>query len=105
MDNDGTSLGDISEAAEIIGLHTLAVKIDYDTMLNEVPYPAMLHWNKNHFVVIYKMEKNKIWIADPAKGYVTYTKEEFLPHWINNDIDDELKEGYALLLETTDSFF
>jgi len=102
---EGTSLGDVSEAAKIIGLHTLAVKVDYETLLNEVPYPAILHWNKNHFLVIYKMDKDSIWLADPAKGYVTYTKEEFLPHWIHKDADDELEEGYALLLETTDSFF
>lgn len=102
---EGTSLGAVSEAAEIIGLHTLAVSIDYQTLLDEVPYPAILHWNNNHFVVIYKMTKDKIWIADPAKGYVEYTKEEFLPHWIHEHEDEKLKEGYALLLETTDTFF
>lgn len=102
---EGTSLGDVANAAEIIGLHTLAVSIDYQTLLDEVPYPAILHWDNHHFVVIYKMTKDKIWIADPAKGYVAYTKEEFLPHWIHAHEDEELKEGYALLLETTDTFF
>ncbi|MEM6684665.1 MAG: cysteine peptidase family C39 domain-containing protein [Bacteroidota bacterium] len=101
----GTSMGDIADAASMIGLHNIAVKIDYQTLLDEVPYPAMLHWDGHHFLVVYKMDKDSVWLADPAKGYVTYSKEEFTPHWIVKDTLSTLKEGYALLVEPTDTFF
>ena len=102
---EGTSMGNIADAAELIGLNNLAVKIDYQTLLDEVPYPAMLHWDGHHFVVVYNMDKDSIWIADPAKGYTTYTKKEFLPHWIVKDATSNFEEGYALLMETTEAFF
>ncbi|EDP97144.1 cysteine peptidase family C39 domain-containing protein [Kordia algicida OT-1] len=102
---EGTSMGQISEAASMLGLYNLAVKIDYQTLLEEVPYPAMLHWDGHHFLVVYKMDKDSVWLADPARGYVSYTKEEFLPHWLAKDTLNPLQEGYALLFEPTDSFF
>lgn len=104
-EHEGTSLGNISEAAKLIGLYNLAVKINYEELLTKAPYPAILHWDDNHFVVIYKMTEAKIWIADPARGYMEYTKEEFLQHWVKKDTIETLEEGYALILETTDSFF
>lgn len=102
MDMDkGTSLGSIFEASETIGLHSLAVSTDAETLYKEVPYPALLHWDGNHFVVIYDVSKDSVWLADPAIGYVTLTKEEFLPHWI----PEGSREGFALLFETTEAFF
>ncbi|WP_298424021.1 cysteine peptidase family C39 domain-containing protein [uncultured Kordia sp.] len=102
---EGTSMGDIASAADIIGLKNLAIKIDYETLLNEVPYPAMLHWNGNHFVLVYKMDRDSIWIADPAKGAITYAKEEFLPNWIVQDSTNMVEEGYALVFEATGKFY
>jgi len=47
----------LSEAAEKIGFHTLGVQISYEKLL-EVPLPCIVHWNKNHFAVLYKIKKN-----------------------------------------------
>ena len=66
-----------------------------------MPLPAILHWDGNHFVVLYKAAKNKLWIADPAKGKVEYSKEEFCKHWIPSE--SKSKSGIIMLLEVNDS--
>lgn len=102
---EGTSLGNIAEAAELIGIHSLAVSIDYDTLLNEVPYPAMLHWRSRHFIIVYNVSNDSVWVADPAIGLLTYSREQFIPAWTVSNSDTEKKEGYALLFETTEAFY
>lgn len=103
---EGVNLLGISEAAEQIGFRTNAVKITYKQLTEEALLPAILYWNQNHFVVAVpqKTKGEKIIIADPAKGIITYTKEEFLQHWISNKEAGE-EEGIALLLEPTPAFY
>jgi ATP-binding cassette, subfamily B, bacterial len=98
---DGVSLLGISKAAEKVGFKTLAVKFDIETVINDAPLPCILHWNQNHFVVLYKATKNNFTIADPAKGIIKLSKQEFEQNWISNT---EEKKGIALLLEPTAAF-
>ena len=56
---EGVSLLGISDAAESIGLHTLGVKIDFEKLCEEAPLPCIVHWKQRHFVVVYKIEKNR----------------------------------------------
>ncbi len=100
----GSSLLGISNAAEKIGFRTLGVKITLE-QLEEIPLPCILHWNKNHYVVLYKIAKGVYYISDPAHGLLTYGKEELLKYWIGNNATDITAEGVALLLETTPKFF
>lgn len=100
----GSSLLGLSNAAEAIGFHTLAAKIDYQK-LQEAPLPAIVHWNKQHFVVLYKIRKYACYVSDPAHGLLTYTKEEFLQHWIGNNATDTTEEGVILLMEPTPKFY
>lgn len=99
---DGVSLLGISKAAEKVGFKTLAVKFDIETVINEAPLPCILHWNQNHFVVLYKATKNNFTIADPAKGIIKLSKKEFEQNWIS---DTEERKGIALLLEPTAAFY
>ncbi len=96
----GSSLFGLSEAAEKIGYRTLGVKVTYEKLVEEAPFPCIGHWNQNHFIVIYKVKKDRIYVSDPAHGLLTYTKEEFLKCW-QSDKD----EGILLLLEPTPDFF
>ena len=103
----GSSLLGLSEAAEKIGFRSLGVKISLEK-LDEIPLPCILHWNKNHYVVLYKIDSKKkkgYFVSDPAHDLLTYTKEELLKHWIGNNATETTEEGVALLLETTPSFF
>lgn len=100
----GSSLQGLSDASEKIGLKSLGVKIDLKT-LEDLPLPCILHWNKTHYVVLYKIKKGRYFVSDPAHGRLIYTQEEFLSHWIGNNATMQTEEGVALLLEPTPSFY
>lgn len=103
---EGSSLLGLSDAAENLGFRSLGVQVDFNTLVEEVPLPCIVHWNKQHFVVVYKIDKTgKIYISDPSYGLITYEKEEFIKFWIGENADENTEEGIALLLETTPSFF
>lgn len=108
----GVSLLGISEAAEKIGLKTLSVKLNYTQLIEEAPLPCILHWNQEHFVVLYEAKKSfwsflpgkhpdRIVIADPGHDLVTVDKETLLKCWISTAD----KKGIALLLEPTNDFY
>jgi ATP-binding cassette subfamily B protein len=101
---EGSSLLGLSDAAEKSGFKSLGVKINLEK-LNEAPLPCILHWNKNHFAVLYKVKKEQYYISDPAHGLINYKKEEFLKHWIGNNANEQTQEGIALLLEPTPKFY
>ena len=100
----GVSLGNIAEAAEQIGYHSLAASVDFHTLQNEVHLPCIAYWRQRHFIVIYKIKKDKIYVADPAHGLIKYSKKEFIASWIDTNAG-ESSEGYVLLLEPTPKFF
>ena len=97
----GSSLKNIAGAAEKIGFKTLGVKIDFKTLADEAPLPCIVFWNENHFIVVHKIKNNKVYVADPAHGLLTYTKQEFIDNWIGKHANETTEEGIVLLLEPT----
>ena len=100
---EGSNLLTLSDGAEQIGFRSLGVKLSL-AEITEAPYPCILHWNKNHYVVLYKVKGKRYYISDPAIGLLEYSKEELLKFWIGNNADETTKEGVALLLEPTPYF-
>ncbi len=114
----GVSLLGISEAAESIGFHTQGVKLTWEQLRDEVPLPCIVHWKKQHFVVVFKIQKRRssffsfgksikedvIHVSDPAHGLISYTREEFLKPWLKYKEQDTYN-GVALLFETTPRFY
>lgn len=94
----------ISSAAESIGFRTLGVTLTFDQLTREAPLPLIVHWNQNHFIVVYRTDKNKIYTADPAYGLISYSHKEFMNNWLSNKEKSENK-GLALLLEPGPDFF
>ena len=101
--NEGVSLLGISEAAEFLGFQTISGRASIDELI-DVPLPCILHWNQNHFVVLYKIKRNRYYIADPAKGKIKYTKPEFACHWISTQSEGKEK-GVIMFLEPTPQFY
>ena len=104
----GVNLLGISEAAEYIGFETAGLKVTFEQLAEEGVFPCILHWNQNHFVVCYGIEKCKnggfkIHISDPASQRLTYTKDEFERCWIGPQADEN-SNGVALMLEPSDDF-
>jgi ATP-binding cassette subfamily B protein len=77
---------DISYAAEKIGLRTIAVKTKIND-LNKIILPCIIHWDNNHFTVVYKINKEKVYVSDPAKGLLSYSQEQFRNRWYKKGED------------------
>ena len=114
---EGVSLLGISDAAESIGFRTRGMKLAWEQLRDEATLPCIVHWAQRHFVVVYKITKAKrinpfskkgkevlVHVADPAKGLLKYSEEEFLKSWISVK-EEGLRGGIALLLEPTPSFY
>lgn len=101
---EGVSLLGISRAAEKIGMRTVGGRLTYEDLKEKAPLPCIIHWNQNHFVVVYKIQGKKVFVADPGKGLITYTREAFCDHWISTSTKGEDK-GVALLMEPTRLFY
>jgi ATP-binding cassette subfamily B protein len=100
----GVSLLGISETAEKIGFRTRGVKITFK-QIKEAPFPCVLHWDQNHFVVLTYISRNRCKINDPGKGIISYRINEFLSHWESSENEDGERVGIALLLEPTHAFY
>lgn len=101
----GVSMLGISQAASSVGLETIATASSIDELQN-IKFPCILHWNQNHFVVLYKVSQNgKVFkIADPGKGLIDYSRKEFEDHWISSMTDGE-PSGTVMQLSPTKLFY
>lgn len=101
---EGVSFLGISEAAESIGLRTLGVRIPFSKLAEDTPLPCIVHWRQKHFVVVYKIKKGMVHVADPARGLVKYSREDFEKNWAMTIVDEE-KVGLVMILQPTPSFY
>lgn len=99
----GISVNGIEEAAEKLGLKADSRFIPYKE-LSSIDHPVILHWNQNHFVILFKVSNNgrKFYISDPGKGISTYSHDEFRKHWVSTIIDGEENGVIISLLPTKD---
>lgn len=97
-DKQGTNAYGMIKAAEQLGFSAKGVKGNQDAFFTEFPLPAIAHvvvdGSLLHYVVIHKITKKQIIIADPGKGIVKYTPEEFFKIWT----------GVLILLVPTSKF-
>ncbi|GAB2969673.1 peptidase domain-containing ABC transporter [Hymenobacter coalescens] len=102
----GASLGGLAEAAEGVGMSTLALHSTLDMLREDIPLPCIAYWRGRHYVVVYKVTPTKIYVADPAFGRVTYTPEQFLQGWLppRTKVTPD-SEGLVLVLEPTPAFY
>lgn len=108
MSRKGVSMLGISDAAEKLGLHTIGLRLPISRLIKDTPLPCIIHWNQNHFVVLYKIKKNRngilFYIADPAGYKVTYAEDEFKKCWLSTRINSK-DEGTVLCLNPTPEFY
>jgi ATP-binding cassette, subfamily B, bacterial len=103
---EGVSMLGISQAAETLGLHTICGRVKME-QIPVAPLPCILHWEQNHFVVLYKVKKrnrgNIFYVADPGKGLLKYDEDEFRNSWVSTSSHGEDK-GVAMFLNPTSAF-
>lgn len=101
--NEGVSLKGLSEAATLLGFNTYSCRVSISD-LSESNIPCILHWNQKHFVVLYKIKNNHYYIADPGRGEIIYSEEEFKKYWISTIVDGK-DMGIALFLNPEPTFY
>ncbi len=101
--NEGVSLKGLSEAATLLGFNTYSCRVNISD-LSESNIPCILHWNQKHFVVLYKIKNNHYYIADPGRGEIIYSEEEFKKYWISTIVDGK-DMGIALFLNPEPTFY
>lgn len=97
----GVNLLGVSEAAEKLGFRTQGVRLSLH-QLQEIELPCILHWNQNHFVVLYKIRKGKYYVSDPATGLMVYGEKDFSENWFSTK---ELHAGLSLMLSPGPAFY
>lgn len=96
---EGSSILGLSYAAESIGFRTLGVKVSFEQLIADATFPCIAYWNQAHFIVVYKVKQDTVFVADPSHGLLKYTKAEFLKSWVGDS-----HQGILLLLEPGPEF-
>lgn len=97
----GTTLGSMIEAGKALGFKTLAAELPYE-QLHKVPLPCILHWEKEHYVVLYRITSKYAYLSDPAlSGKLRIKTRDFISSW---QIQEGKHIGRALFLEPTPVF-
>lgn len=89
----GASLKNLAKAAEGLGFQARPVRASLTPLRNQNPWIA--HWQGNHYVVVYRSQRDRLLVADPALGKRWISTQTFTSNWT----------GYALLLEPTPEFY
>ncbi len=101
--SNGSSMLEISRQAEQMGFRTMGVHCSIEDLIQKASLPVILHWKNNHFIVLFKINKKRAVIGDPAYGLVSIPISEFLDNWIIKD-NESIDKGFCLLLEPTPAF-
>jgi ATP-binding cassette subfamily B protein len=99
---EGVSLSNIAQVFDEVGYKTIGGRLTIERLQDKAPMPCLIHWDQEHFVILYKVKKKKnntiFYIADPGIGLVTYSKDEFVKHWCSTSSHSEDK-GIVLVIE------
>lgn len=80
-DKQGTNAYGVIKAAEQLGFSAKGVKGNKEAFFSEFPLPCIAHvivdGNLLHYVVIHKITKKQVIIADPGVGIIKLKPEEF----------------------------
>jgi len=95
----GTSFYDLSIGSESIGLKGTTYNLDFNE-LKKIALPCIIHWKAKHFVVVYKITSNKVFVSDPAISLVSYDIDSFLDSWRGRN-----ERGAVLGIEILPEFY
>jgi len=97
---NGISILDIEKAAESYHINTLPVSITFEDLKSKAPFPLIVHWRGEHFMVVNKVTGRFVYISDPASGNSRLSHDTFINGWIQQN-----SAGTAVLFEPTLDFF
>ena len=92
---DGANAKNIMLAARSYGMKASAWRVEPEDLQKEGPFPCIIHWGFNHFVVLCGFKGKRAVLNDPARGRVTVEWEEFDQEFTGICITFEPDEGYV----------
>lgn len=100
LDWKGANLFKIESIAKEYAFRTISVSVKWEKIAQEGQFPAIFMINQNHYVVVYKVDKRRVHVSDPAIGRLKYKISDFRNIWetVNG-------EGIALLLRPSTETF
>lgn len=105
LNREGVSVAGIRSALTAIGMHSASYELTLEQLGERCPLPAILHWEQNHFVVLYQVKRSR-WkkkrryaIANPAYGKHVFSEKELARYWVNGD------KGVVIAISPTDEFY
>ena len=101
VSRNGLFLGDLCNTALSLGFDASCRLINFSDLDNDC-LPCIIHWQDNHFVVLYKIKNNRYYIADPSKGKYIFQADEFKENWAK---DNSHTNGVVLLLFPTKNLY
>ena len=105
LTREGVSVAGIRDALKAIGMESATFEMTPEQLHEKCPLPAILHWEQNHFVVLYDIRKSqltgnlKYYVANPAYGKHGFTEDSFSRFWLNGD------KGVVVAIEPKEEFF
>lgn len=96
----GVTLQGINVTAEDLGFRTIPLRLGIDDFMEQAQLPCIIHWQNSHYVVVYKIHKDKVYMADPAKGKIIISRNDFKEFWCKND-----DAGVVLFLQPTEKVY
>ena len=102
---EGVSVGGIRNALKEIGMESATFEMTPEQLRDNCPLPAILHWEQNHFVVLYDVKYHRLkkrwyfYIANPAYGKIKFNEEKFSHFWLNGP------KGIVVAVEPTTAFY
>lgn len=104
LTREGVSIAGIRDALQQIGLRSATFEMTFEQLREHCPLPAILHWEQNHFVVLYDVRRSRVtgkwkyYVANPAYGKHTFDEESMARYWLNGT------KGVVIAIEPTEQF-
>lgn len=105
LTREGVSMAGIRDALEKIGADSASFEMTMEQLRTKCPLPAILHWEQNHFVVLYDVKQHKLtkkwtyFVANPAYGKHGFSESSFEKYWLNGDT------GIIIAVEPQEEFY
>ena len=95
VSRDGANAKNIILAARSYGMEAKAWRVDPEDLVAEGPFPCIVHWGFNHFVVLCGFRRGKAVLNDPARGRIDVSMEEFDREYTGVMISFEPSEDFV----------
>ena len=105
LTREGVSVAGIRDALGEIGMESATFEVTPEQLREKCPLPAILHWEQNHFVVLYGVRRSRLtgrWkycVANPAYGKHSFPEKTFEKFWLNGE------KGVVVATEPTEDFY